>query len=255
MRFGIFCPPVSGHVNPFAALARELQNRGHSVTFFQMADMEPKIASEGVSFRRIGESDHPPGSLPESLAQLGRLHGRAALRFTVRAVQRTTEMICRDGPDAVRAAKLDMLLVDQMEPAAAAVAQRLGLPFVSVSNALALNRESDIPPPFTHWNYRPAWWARIRNRLAYKASDWMTRPVTRTLEAYRRQWNLPVYPKSRQIFLPLRANQPATSGFSIFHAGICLRISITSARFETLRRKPFHFLGSGWMDALSCTHR
>ena len=183
MRLGIFCPPVSGHVNPMAALARELQNRGHSVTFFQIADMEAKIASEGVSFRPIGESDHPLGSLPQSLAQLGRLNGGAALRFTVRAIQRTTETICRDGPEAVRAARLDMILVDQMEPAGAAVAERLGVPFVNVCNALALNREPEIPPPFTHWNYREAWWARIRNRVAYRASDWITRPVTRTRPA------------------------------------------------------------------------
>ncbi len=193
MRLGIFCPPVSGHVNPFAALARELQSRGHSVTFFQMADMEAKIASEGVSFWRIGESDHPPGSLPQSLAQLGALHGRAALRFTVRAVQRTTEMICRDGPDAVRAAKLDMLLIDQMEPAGATVAEHLGLPFVNVCNALAVNREPDIPPPFTPWNYTEAWWARIRNRVAYEMYGWVMRPVLRTLESYRRQWKLPVH--------------------------------------------------------------
>ncbi|MDQ6708215.1 MAG: glycosyl transferase family 1 [Acidobacteriota bacterium] len=183
-------------------MARELQNRGHSVTFFQIADMEAKIASEGVSFRRIGESDHPPGSLPESLAQLGALQGRAALRFTIRAVQRTTEMICRDGPDAVRAAKLDMVLVDQMEPAGATVAERLGLPFVTVCNALALNREPNIPPPFTPWNYGEAWWAHVRNRVAYQASDWVTRPVTCTLEAYRRQWKLPVYRNPDKYFSP-----------------------------------------------------
>jgi zeaxanthin glucosyltransferase len=27
--FGIICPPVPGHLNPFLALARELQRRGH----------------------------------------------------------------------------------------------------------------------------------------------------------------------------------------------------------------------------------
>ena len=67
--FGIISPPVSGHLNPMAALGRELQQRGHQVTFLQMPDIEAKVRSEGLDFLPIGQSDHPLGSLPESIAQ------------------------------------------------------------------------------------------------------------------------------------------------------------------------------------------
>jgi zeaxanthin glucosyltransferase len=189
--FGIVTPPVSGHIHPFAALGRELIARGHRVTCFQVADLEEKIGAEGLEFHRIGERDHPPGSLRASLAELGRLQGFAALRFTIRAVARTTTMVCRDLPDAVRAARVQALLVDQMEPAGGAVAEHLGLPFATVCNALLINRDPIAPPPFTPWAYRDAWWARIRNGVGYALSDRLTKPIAEAVSAFRTEWRLP----------------------------------------------------------------
>lgn len=188
--FGIISPPVSGHIHPFCALGRELQARGHRVTYVQMADLREKIASEGIDFKTIGESDHPRGSLPRSLAALGRLEGLAALRFTIRAVERTSVMICRDAPAAIQDAGIQALLVDQMEPAGGAVAEHLGLPFVTVCNALAINREPVIPPAFAPWLFRDAWWARLRNRVGYWVADLLTRPISSVVAAYRKKWNL-----------------------------------------------------------------
>ena len=189
--FGIVTPPVSGHLHPFAALGRELIARGHRVTCFQVADLEEKIGAEGLEFHRIGERDHPPGSLRASLAELGRLQGFAALRFTVRAVARTTMMVCRDLPDAVRAARVEALLVDQMEPAGGAVAEHLGIPFITVCNALLFNRDPIAPPPFTPWAYTDAWWARLRNRVGYAVSDRLTKPIADAVAVFRREWKLP----------------------------------------------------------------
>jgi len=160
--YGIICPPVRGHLNPSLAVARELQRRGHRVTVFHMPDLASSVRAEQVDFVTIGANDHPLGSLSQSLADLGRLSGFAALRFTVRAIAKTTEMICRDAPQAVRDARVDMLLVDQTEPAGGSVAEHLGIPFVTLCNALALNREPDVPPPFSPWNYRESMWARMR---------------------------------------------------------------------------------------------
>jgi zeaxanthin glucosyltransferase len=189
--FGIISPPVPGHIHPFAALGRELVARGHRVTYFQMVDLEEKIRSEGLEFHPIGESDHPRGSLPESLAELGRLKGLAALRFTIRAVARTSVMVCRDLPGAIRATGVEALLIDQMEPAGGAVAEHLGLPFITVCNALAINRDPVAPPPFTPWGYHDAWWARLRNRLGYAVSDRLTRPIADAVARFRAQWKLP----------------------------------------------------------------
>ena len=189
--FGIISPPVPGHIHPFAALGRALLARGHRVTYLGMADLEEKIASEGLAFAPVGSTDHPRGSLPRSLATLGQLKGLAALRFTIAAVARTTSMVCRDAPDTVRRAGIDALLVDQMEPAGGAVAEHLGIPFVTVCNALAVNRDPVAPPPFTDWTYRDAPWARLRNTVGYAASDWLTRPIRSAVAEYRAKWKLP----------------------------------------------------------------
>src|SRR5262249_4370127 len=65
-----------------------------------------------------------------------------------------------------------------------------GLPFITICNALAINREPLVPPPFTPWTYRDAWWAALRNRAGYAAADWQTRPIAAAVAEYRRQWGL-----------------------------------------------------------------
>ncbi len=190
MHFGIVSPPVSGHIHPFGALGRELIRRGHRVSLIHMPDLSDRARAEGLGFIGIGYTDHPPGSLPQSLAQLARLQGLAALRFTIQAIRRTTEMICRDAPGCIRSTGIQALLVDQTEPAGGTVAEHLGLPFITICNALVLNREPDVPPPFTGWSYRASSFSRTRNRVGYTASERVMAPVTKVLQRYRRMWNL-----------------------------------------------------------------
>jgi len=168
-----------------------------------MPDLETSVRAEQVDFVPIGARDHPTGSLPQSLDELGRLAGLAALRFTVRAVANTTEMICRDAPRAIRDAGVDVLLVDQTEPAGGSVADHLGMPFVTLCNALALNREPDVPPPFSPWGYRESAWARMRNRLGYAVSDRILAPVRRVVADYRRRWKLPAHTSSEDSYSQL----------------------------------------------------
>ena len=100
-------------------------------------------------------------------------------------------MVCEDAPAAIREAGVDALLVDQMEPAGGAVAEHLGLPFITVCNALAINRDPVAPPSFTPWAYRETSWARMRNAVGYQVSDWLTRPISNAVAEYRRRWKMP----------------------------------------------------------------
>ena len=212
-RFGVITPPVPGHINPFVALGGELQRRGHEVVFFQMADVGPRVTHQGLGFQAIGQSDHPVGSLPESLRTLGTLSGLAALRFTIAAIGKTTEMICRDAPAAVKAAGVQMMLVDQTEPAGGSVAEYLGLPFVTVCNALALNREPEIPPPFSAWSFSGTALARLRNRVGYAVADALMHPVKTTLENNRRRWGLPLRKSTDQYSSSLAQISQLVPGF------------------------------------------
>jgi zeaxanthin glucosyltransferase len=193
LHFGIISPPVSGHIHPFGALGRELIRRGHRVSLIHMRDLEDHARREGLEYIPIGKESHPKGSLTLSLAELSRRKGLSALRFTIQAVARTTEMMLLEGPAAVRAAEISMLLVDQMEPAGGTIAEHLGLPFATICNALVLNREPGVPPPFTPWRYSDSWFGRARNRLGYVISDRFTQPVSTIVERFRRNWGLPAH--------------------------------------------------------------
>jgi zeaxanthin glucosyltransferase len=193
MHFGIISPPVSGHLHPFGALGRTLIARGHRVTLIHMRDLAPRAEAEGLAFVPIGERSHPAGTLPKSLARLGTLDGLAALRFTIGEVKQTTEMFLRDGSDAIRAARIDALMVDQTEPAGGTLADHLELPFLTICNALALNREDDVPPPFSAWSYKETSLARMRNRFGYALSDWILRGVRGVVTSYRERWKLPAH--------------------------------------------------------------
>jgi len=89
--FGIICPPYPGHINPQAALARELQSRGHHVTFLQIPDLESKVESEGVNFYPIGKTIYQPGSMSETFVQLGKLSAIEALRYSLDFCQQMVE--------------------------------------------------------------------------------------------------------------------------------------------------------------------
>jgi UDP:flavonoid glycosyltransferase YjiC (YdhE family) len=165
--------------------------------------------------------------LPESLSQLGRLDGLQALRFTIRAITKTTEMICRDAPAAIRKRGINFLLVDQTEPAGGTVAEHLGLPFVTICNALAINRDDGVPPPFTPWQYRPGLWARVRNRLGYAIFGRIMQPVEAVVHRYRKNWGLPALDSPENSFSKLA------------------QISQQPPAFDFPRRLPlnFHYVG------------
>ncbi|MBD1841311.1 glycosyltransferase [Coleofasciculus sp. FACHB-501] len=190
--FGVICPPFSGHLNPLAALGRELQQRGHRVTFLQIPDLEASVRSEGLNFYPIGQGIYRPGFLAESFAQLAQLSRLESLRYSVTLCQQVSEMFCQDAPDATQAAGIEALLVDQLEPAGELVAEFLNIPFITVCCAQAIRRQADVPPFFMGWSYQNTWWARLRNLAAYYLLDRNSEPIQKALNEYRAAWKLPL---------------------------------------------------------------
>lgn len=214
---GALCPPSSSHVNTIAALGRELQRRGHRVTLFGITDIESKVLAEGLEFWLIGQSDFPPGSLTEFLTQIGKLTGLAATLYWHEKDRRMAATICRDAPGAMKEAGVEVLLVDQMEPAGGSVAELLGIPFITVCSALDINWEPSLPPTYTPWSYRKAWWAYLRNWMGFYASKRTVKPIQAVINEYRRQWKLPVQTSPSGLFASSQfaqiSQQPAAFDF------------------------------------------
>ncbi len=186
---GIVCPPIPGHLHPLAVLGRVLQSRGHRVMVLGVPSLRSRVEREGLEFRGLGpDSD----DLAAMIDRLGRMEGLGSLRFAVQGACRLANLICTYAPEAVRAEGIDLLLVDQNEPAGGSVAEHLGVPFLSVCPSLPLNREPGIPPPFVPWGYAAGWLGRFRNRLGNAASDRLIAPIQKVLNGFRSGWGLPI---------------------------------------------------------------
>ncbi len=189
--FGIICPAAAGHLNPMTTLGYELQKRGHRVTLFGILDAQLKTIAAGLEFRALGEEEFPIGWTAQRDAKQGKLSGLAALRYTISWLEELAAMLLRDAPEAIKAAGVEALLVDQASPEGGTVAEFLDIPFVTVCSALMLNRDDHVPPFVTNWRYNPAWWARLRNRVGYELLHPLGRPVREVIAKYRQKWKLP----------------------------------------------------------------
>ncbi len=213
--FGIICPAAAGHLNPMTTLGYELKQRGHRVTVLGIEDAQPKVLAAGLEFRVIGKSDFPKGAIKELYTQLGNLRGFQALQYTINWIANEANIVLRDTPEVIKTTGIEALLVDQVSLPGGTVAEYLDIPFVSVCSAIMLNRETNVPPCFTPWNYDPTWRGLLRNRLGYVLQNRIEKSLGKVIIDYRQQWNLSSYHNSNQIYSKLAqlSQQPAEFEF------------------------------------------
>jgi MGT family glycosyltransferase len=212
---GLVCPEISGHLNPMMTLGRELLHRGYRVSFIGILDGQAKAQAAGLEFLPIGIEDAPLGSRAAFISQLGKLHGRKALQFTIDRFRDAGMIQLRDIPDVVRVAGIDALVIDQVSAVVGAVADLLDLPYVTICNALAANYEGDVPPIVTPWPFLPTPLGRLRNRLGYAVLDRTLKPINTLVNAHRVAWGLPPDPPGEPTYSSLAqiAQQPAVFDF------------------------------------------
>jgi zeaxanthin glucosyltransferase len=210
-RIALLCPAASGHLNPMTTLGQALQQRGHRVSLVGLADARPTAEAAGLGFVPLGAAEFPQGATREIFARLGERSGLAVFRATLELFRQTTAMVLREAPPALRALGAEALLIDQASFGGATVAEAVGVPFVSVSCALLLNQEPDVPPINTGWRYRPTALGRLRNRLGHRLVGRLTRPIEAVVGDYRRQTGLPPRTDARRAYSQLAqiCQQPA----------------------------------------------
>ena len=209
--FGIMCPAESGHLNTMLPLAKELQRRGNRITYIGLQDAQEKTIAAGLEFRKVGEDIFPKGRLKERFAELGKLSGLAALKYTIELFKDDANVLLRDAPEIVKESGVDALLVDQSIQAGGTVAEFVGIPFITICSAVVLNREPGVPPFNTVWQYSPTLWGRLRNKLGYRILSQVAKPIRNLVDEYRQNWNLPLHSHVNQTYSPLAqiSHQPA----------------------------------------------
>lgn len=188
--YGLLCPPYLGHLNPMLALAEELRRRGHVTTYFGLAEAAPVVEASGARAVSLGATFFPPGSLSRLKHNMASPRGLGLFRI-IADMARMTDTLCEEAPAALAAAGVDALLVDQLEPAGGLLSGRMRLPFVSISNALPIDREPSVPPPFTDWAFDPSPRGVRRNIGGYRVADAMMIGMHRVIRSWGRRWDLP----------------------------------------------------------------
>lgn len=174
------------------ALAEATRARGHRVTFFLLGTPPASIAAAGFETVSLGGTVFPADEYQTEFQKLGSLQDRAALKHTLAIGARAADAVLEAGPTVVRTAGATALVIDQASFPGGTVADQLGLPFATVCNALLLNPDPAVPPYFTHWYPRDAWWARIRNRIAWMGLNRLYAPIMTRIQSHRRRLGLPV---------------------------------------------------------------
>lgn len=199
--FAVLAPPLAGHLNPLAVLARELGRRGHRLTYLHMPDAGRLVPPGAMAFEPVGADSYPTGALDAYLARLAKPTGPVGLLAMIRRTAGLTDMLCRETPEAIRRIGATAVIADQAEPAGGLVARHLGLPFVSTATALPLNREPGVPEPFLDWPYDPSPAGLRRNRAGARIAGLLMSGYRRRIARQARAWGLD--PDENEGFSPL----------------------------------------------------
>ena len=136
-RIVFFCIPAHGHTNPTLGVVRELTSRGHEVLYYSYAPFREKIEAAGARFVPCDDFDAELRLTAEEATRLG-----SDLALSTRVLVDTTlsldDMVCAE----MQRLKPDCIVADSMAVWGKAVAQKLGIPFVSSTTTFAFNRHS-----------------------------------------------------------------------------------------------------------------
>ncbi|MCP1367435.1 glycosyltransferase, partial [Halomonas sp. BBD48] len=110
--------------------------------------------------------------------------GPLGLQRLIRELARSTDMLCREVPDALSELGIDLLLCDQMEAAGGLVAEAAGLLYVSVACALPVNREPGIPLPVMPMTYGQGPRFSHMYEGSERVHDWLMAPLHRVIAGH-----------------------------------------------------------------------
>lgn len=190
--FGVICPNTHGHINAMMAVSNALRSRGHRITFFLLGAPPHTVTSAGIDVVTLGGTMFPPTEYQAELQKLGTLSGKAAFAHTLAVGARAAEAVLGSGAAQAREAGVEAMLIDQASSVGGTVADELGVPFATFCNAVLLHRETTVPPFFTTWKAHVAWWARVRNWLAWTAYERKLAPILAYVQNHRRRVGLPI---------------------------------------------------------------
>ena len=200
-QIGILCLAATGHLNTFLPLAQELQQRGHSITFFSSLEVQPKVEAFGFGFEAVcsnySSSNENSGNQQQSKG------GLFNIRRTLQDFAVVAESRLKNAPAIIQSCGIDMLLVDLSVFEGGTFADKLRVPYVTVCCLLPFYQDVAVPPIFTTRPYSLSGWSKLRNWFAYRLSRELVRPIQQVIASYRQRWQLPPQTNNNDYFSEL----------------------------------------------------
>jgi|SRR5262245_7171496 len=191
MHIALICPESPGHLNPMATLGRELARRGHRISFFARSTAKPKADACGFELLPIDVGERETREFQALFQKTARMKGLGAVRLTAQLLRYQAALMLRNGPERLRAAGVEAVVVDHISLSGVALADTLRLPFVMACISLPMHYEPGVPPWMFGWRYRPDPIGRLRNRLGNMLLKLIARPVVRPASEFRRRHGFP----------------------------------------------------------------
>ncbi len=165
MRIGFISVPLTGHLNPMTALARQLQSRGHEIVFFGTPDTEPAVRAAGLKFVSYGEKELPKGT--GIYDPVAKLHGMEVMQYTSMHISPIlTEVALAYLPQKMLEAGIEAVVIDTIYFYAELVPLSLDLPYVHIWNVLHIDFSGETPPCLFTLPYEDSEEARATYREA-----------------------------------------------------------------------------------------
>lgn len=185
-RFAFLCPPFAAHLASFRALGEALRAAGHEPFFLLNAGASGPAGDIPVHHvpARHGDPD-----VARVLAAAEKPGGLFATLRTIADSAALTDQLCEGGRKMLTALGSEVIVGDQLEPAAYLLARALGLPFVGLVCAVPIDPAPGVPLPFLDWRFEPQAEAKFRRTAAI--GDALSRRQNRTIARWAERFGLP----------------------------------------------------------------
>ncbi len=179
--FGVLSISGAGHLNPLFSLSRQLTTRGHTVTFFHRPELADHMHSNGMAFVPVGAK---ASVIQRKQGPAGEF---AELRYRLRRTADEMEMFLREAPPAIRGARIDALILDEVALAGPSIAEILGLPYFVISTSVPHRFGWSAPRRITP---TLSWTGRLQKHFLEISIHRMRGPVLFHLNRLRRNAGL-----------------------------------------------------------------
>jgi MGT family glycosyltransferase len=190
----------TGHVNALILLSQHLKDRGHRITFFEKPKIENRVRQAGLDFFSIGAGKSPFNGNNAKSNNSNLRSQLSTLQFNLKRITHDLQIYLEETPSALKQAKVDALLVNEIALTGPTVAQIADLPYFIISTSVPHNFGWNDLPWLSGYKYSASWFSLVETALLGVSALRMRGPIRRALDEYRRQIGLGPVREARKSF-------------------------------------------------------